>query len=594
MSSQQSIQSETSSIQHHLKANNKSIPRVPEIQLAALSPDKLNAPIPPVDPIEVGKSALPPEPILNKNAASAVQGIIKVSNTKGIIKESVPQGIPAKESTDDSKTKVSVVTSAEKVKLMSSEEEATLSKKDNAKDPPKKERTVDKGGISSVEKPTTSSTDTAPVGKVVENKKKEDEVTETVRPESPDIYDMSLNDDDDDDADNDEQHIDLYNNISTTSQKGDIPDTHVDLFYDAATTQAVADEEQAAVACDNEDKETTVDQPKASNATSVNKDGETLTGTQSILKNKQHPVVNLTSPVDDLNKRPPLEEAKKTDPVPPKERPGTPLLDEPVAEKLASSASVVVQSKSPPASLKLSLVKARDEGAPPSSPGSTPEAHTPLMDEPVAFNFPPPDPAVVVDSLSGDYLRFQSHAVAASATFNMTVPSSVTAPPPSDGRFIQQQRPATVEAFESITPPSSPEHSSSASNKSGAAAVQQNQNQFEAAAQSPALNNPVAAFPFSAFNINVTGGSRSSSRSGSAGQSPGPSFNEQSPRSDFESSGTGGSIGKSSSSKSNKRKRGNVESPDSFEPLKRTQKQSYRRSGSSSSNISKSPENSGR
>ena len=593
-SSQQNLKSETS-IHHHSIIT----PRVPAIQVITPSIDKLNAPIPPAGPTESVESPLPPKSMTSKHVAFATPGIVKGSTPQEIVTDSA-HGIPTEGSAVHLKT--SVVTSAVTVKSSPSSSSPTTKKSipnSNVKDTPKKaeETTAEKVTNSTMKKPKPpSSTKDADPSVVNVGKAEKDAI---IRSESPDIYDMSLNDDDDDDVDNDEQNLDLYNNISTASQKGDIPDTHADLFYDAATTTAaVAVDAEQVAACDNDNKETEKDQSKTGDQTSANIDGETLTSKQSTLKNEQQPIVTLTSPVNDGIKNKP--EAKETDLTPPKERPGTPLLDEPVAEKLASStntsvSSLVTKNKPAPASLKLSLGKGAEDSAP-GSPGSTPEAHTPLMDEPVAFNFPPPDPAVVVDSLSGDYMRFQSHAVAASAPFNMAVSSSAVPAPPADGRYNQPQPP--TEAFESITPPSSPEHSSSASTKIGAVG-QQHLNPLEAAAPSPALNNPVAAFPFSAFNINVTGGSRSSSRSGSAGQSPGQSFNEQSPRSDFENSGAvaSGSSGKSSSSKSNnsnKRKRGNMDSPDSFEPLKRTQKQSYRRSGSSSSNISKSPENSGR
>lgn len=551
--SQQNIHSEASK-QHYSKAM-KSTPRGSETQLVTSPVEKLYAPIHCTDTAKSGESPLTPKQLPTKHYDAVPQRIVKSSAPRGILK-GILQEVPTKESI--------AVTSAEKMKVITSTEEEQTISKSNSEDASKREETTNK---------------------VTASMEKEKKEKVTIRAESPDIYDMSLNDDDDDD--NDEQHLDLYSNISTTSQKGNIPDTHVDLFYDTTNTTTVADSDQVPV-CDDVNKETTNDKPRESNATSVNQDGGTLTSKQSISKNKQEPIVNVTA--DDENKSSP--ETKETDPVPPKERPGTPLLDEPVTEKISSStnvsASVVVQSKPIPASLKLSLDKEGEKTAPPGSPGSTPEAHTPLMDEPVAFNFPPPDPAVVVDSLSGDYLRFQSHTVAASASFNIAVSSS-SAPPPAG--YLQQQRPATVEAFESITPPSSPEHSSSTSKSGDASAVQQHQNQFEAVALSPALNNSVAAFPFSAFNINVAGRSRSSSRSGSVSQSPGPSFNDQSPKSDFENSGAvSGSSAKSSKAKSNKRKRGGVESPDS----KRNQKQSYRKSGSSGSNISKSPESSGR
>jgi len=251
-------------------------------------------------------------------------------------------------------------------------------------------------------------------------------------------------------------------------------------------------------------------------------------------------------------------------------RPGTPLLDEPVQSEQSST-------KSKPTNLKIPTIGGGQTNNEISSPGSTPEAHTPLMDEPNEFNF---DTAAVVnphvDSLSGDYLRFPNqphYSMPPSSVATRYLTTSAALGAIQQQTAMQQQR---VEAFESITPPSSPEHSSTSSQQNYYA---------NAPTSTQQTTNPIAAFPFSALAINV--GSRPNSRSGSICQSPGTTVSDHSPRSDFEHSISG-----KSSKLPSKRKRDDSFDKDSFDSLKRSQKRSYRRSGSqsSSSSISKSPD----
>lgn len=226
--------------------------------------------------------------------------------------------------------------------------------------------------------------------------------------------------------------------------------------------------------------------------------------------------------------------------------------------------------------------------------------------------------------LTGDYLRFQQHqAAATAAAFNI-----VNVPPPpvvvdtttavmsgGGGRFVMQRPlpPASIgveEAFESITPPSSPEQNGGGKLKPGnrhipssVPATDANSGLAPTGPPHVALppvssaSNPVAAFPFSALAINVGGSPRPNSRSsasgGSMGQSPGD--HERSPRSDFE----GVVSGKSNLMKPIKRKRGANDSGEASHHKRANHyhKQSYRRSGSQSSSnstISKSPDNVGR
>uniref|UniRef100_A0A7M5V4E0 Nuclear receptor corepressor 1 n=1 Tax=Clytia hemisphaerica TaxID=252671 RepID=A0A7M5V4E0_9CNID len=372
------------------------------------------------------------------------------------------------------------------------------------------------------------------------------------RSESPDIYDMNLNDDEDEILEKEEeQGFDLYSDMtSKTINLQEIPKTDVELFY------TTPEKEEAETAIGESGTETELGTELDDESKKVDNDAQVDQETVTILQ--QETSKDEIEPSKDSEVREEEEDENK-----PINRPGTPLLDEPITAELSTSKKVK------PTSLQLNIGASSTE---PSSPGSTPEAHTPLMDEPNEFNFEP------VDSMSGDYLRFQSQAP-------FTVPTSAASRylvAPSFGGSVQpplqqQQRPA--EAFESITPPDSPTESHPPNTLApnyfvSAPPVTQQQ-----------ATSAVAAFPFSALAISVAG-SRPNSRSGSICQSPSTTVSDHSPRSDFEHSSS------SKQSKSSKRKRDDsFDSKDNFD-FRRSQKRNYRRSGSqsSSSSISKSPD----
>lgn len=347
-------------------------------------------------------------------------------------------------------------------------------------------------------------------------------IPEKVRAESPDIYDMN-EPDEEYDAGKD-KGLDLYENLKPRAiDMMEIPKSDVELFYSTPERDSEIENSENKEQTDNA-KNSLVEAPhKHSNVTETKECdfGEKRSGT---------PVMDEQTPIQDL-----------------------PSLQIPKGDQQGDN-----------------------DG---NSTCSTPEAHTPLMDEPNEFNFEP----IHANTESMDFSRFSNQP-------NYSVPPSSALYLSSTATSSQlQQRPikAQQEAFESITPPSSPEHEGN--KRSSQQTPKQESNYFPATTTAPTSTaNPIAAFPFSALAINV--GSRPSSRSGSSNQSPNAAVSDHSPRSDLELNAKERLHQQQQQQKLLKRKREN--SSDSGDHSKRSQKRSYRLSSqsSSASSISKSPE----
>jgi len=413
---------------------------------------------------------------------------------------------------------------------------------------------------------------------------------DTPRPESPDIYDMNLHDEEEDNDDSKEPcGFDLYSNMKPqSSDMKEIAPTDVQLFYTTPTEEATRDDDPENVKTEEKETPEPVRDDKVDTVTVSDSSKEELITEKVILQ----------------------KTAETEEEVPPVEsnRPGTPVLDEPAPTVFQTSSTTSKKGAALP-NLKLPPNTKASGGTDEASPGSTPEAHTPLMDEPNEFNFE-------TTVKSSQYLRFQQQNQPPHYTVPPTTTIYLNAPGGGNNKRPHHSHRKSTDAFESITPPSSPEHHGAKGVPIATNHPQQPSEFFGAAPpqppappppppQPPQPANSVVAFPFSALAINV--GSRPSSRSGSSCQSPGAAISDNSPRSDFEHGGgvnalsTGGSGRQLTSSSivksASKRKRDDSSEKESasFEQhsKQRAQKRSYRRSGSQSSSTSsksKSPE----
>ena len=343
--------------------------------------------------------------------------------------------------------------------------------------------------------------------------RKQLDTKETKRSESPDIYDLNVPENVEEKSQG--SPFDLYSDVTQNTRVSDIPittvgfpKTDVDLFYTAADTKP--DQPKENVAERKSEQENEKEQLTASSNvdSSIPKDEEEISG-----------------------------------------GPGTPVMDEPAEENLQKTLS--------------------DNLALETSRSSTPEAHTPLMDERREFHF---EPVPNSEATQREYLQQFQNPSQQHYQYRTVTPATanVSADNPSSKPSLPKG-----ELFESISPPSSPERKSS----SGFFPV------------TTAPTTTAVAFPFSALAINVTG-SRPGSRCGSLTESSNPvlSSEEQLSKADLEN------LLRQSKSK---RKR-DYESDEHCEldpappagVAKRMQSRTNRRSGSqsSSSSISKSPE----
>ncbi|XP_057289855.1 uncharacterized protein LOC130612546 [Hydractinia symbiolongicarpus] len=330
------------------------------------------------------------------------------------------------------------------------------------------------------------------------------------RLDSPDIYDdLKVHNYDDHSQDSFDLYSDMKpksNELQTLTATRNSPTSDVDLFY--TTEERVADDDK---------------QP------------EVLDGTAESSENTE--ISNLVASKDDH------EDGGRSDA-------STPVMDEPT-----NVASVFIPIK-PDTTSTLAPEQNILENTECSSAGSTPEAKTPLLDEP-EYSFEPVQAGNL--ELNIDYMQFKNQSVLVPCESKQTE---------NQGKPISQPQ---QEAFESITPPSSPESGSTGASSS----VQ--------VMTSTSQSSSAIAFPFSALAFSV--GSRPSSRAGSGGHSP-----DDRGRLEQNSGGKN----KSKRSRDDENKDVEIPSDAHFQPvdIKRALKRNYRRSGSqsSSSSFSKSPE----
>lgn len=336
------------------------------------------------------------------------------------------------------------------------------------------------------------------------------------RVDSPDIYDdLKVHNYDDHSQDSFDLYSDMKpksNELHTLTATRNSPTSDVDLFY--TTEERVANDDE---------------QP------------EVLDGTAESSENTE--ISNIVASKDDH------EDGGRSDA-------STPVMDEP-----ANVASVFIPIK-PDTTPTLATEQNILENTECSSAGSTPEAKTPLLDEP-EYSFEPVQTGNL--ELNNDYMQFKNQSVLVPCESKLTEDQGK---PEVLKAFTSQPQ---QEAFESITPPSSPESGSTGASSS----VQ--------VMTSTSQPSSAIAFPFSALAFSV--GSRPSSRTGSGGHSP-----------DDRGRSEQNSGGKSKSKRSRDDENKDVEIPSDahFQPvdIKRALKRNYRRSGSqsSSSSFSKSPE----